>query len=87
MYIHVGFSAQDKCFRGMIYWMLSGITTCSLMQKCRGFILVGEKKFLFLEKLIILIAGIGFCVFLCCGRKLPFVKLQITKDAFFTIFL
>lgn len=66
----------------MIYRMLSGITTCSLMQKCRRFILVGEKKFLFSEKLIILTAGIGFCVFLCCRRKL-----QITKDAFFTMFV
>lgn len=48
MCIHVVFSAQDKCFRGMICWILFGITTCSLMQKCREFILVGEKKVVFI---------------------------------------
>lgn len=44
MYIYVGFSAQEKCFREMIYCMSSGVTTYSLVQKCRGFILVGGKK-------------------------------------------
>lgn len=50
MHIHVVISAQDKCFRKMICRMLSGITISSVMQKCREFILVGEKNvFVFRE--------------------------------------